>query len=124
VEVYFPQKKEYNIDHRVTNMMVQEVLGHLNLNPIKFQYAIAWLFPYNVVAHIIDERKFYLFMSSILNLSIVYEDISKFLNLKKKALEAYKTQLMAFSYKERKNIIKRSFLNSFLEKKEKFFVTP
>jgi LmbE family N-acetylglucosaminyl deacetylase len=122
IEVYFPQRKEYHRDHRITNFIVQEALSHLNLIPVRVQYAIAWAFPFNIMVHMLEEKKFISFMSNILNLDIIYVDISEFLYLKMKALEAYKTQLLAFSYQERKNLFRSSFLNRFLKKKESFFI--
>ena len=122
VEVYFPQRKEYHIDHRVTNLIVREALKRLNLHPIEFQYAIAWSFPYHLLVHVLNEQLFDSLMSNILKLDMIHVNISKFLHLKSKALNEYKTQMMAFSYNERKNLIKRSFLKRFLKKEEKFFV--
>jgi len=123
-EIYFPQEKEYHIDHRITNLVARNAVKRSNLHPIEYQYAIAWSFPYYLPVHILNERTFDLLMSKILKLDLIHIDISRFLHIKSRAFEEYRSQLVALSYKQRREVIKRSFLKRFLKREERFFCQP
>ena len=121
-EVFFPQEKEYNIDHRVANMIVRRALRTSNLHPIEYRYTVAWSFPFYLCMHIVNERTFDLFMSKLLRSDLIYVDISKFLPLKEMAIKEYKCQIITLSSKQKKPVLKSSFLKRFLKNEEKFFV--
>lgn len=125
VEVFFPQAKEYNIDHRVTNIIVRRAIEKLSIHPIEYQYIIAWKFPLYLLVHVLDQYTFYLLVSKVLESDLFYVDISKFLHLKQMAIEEYKSQTKVLSDEQKRPALKNSFLKRFLENKEKFFVkTP
>ena len=121
-EVFFPQELEHNIDHRITNLIVKEAVKELNLNTVKYRYAIAWKFPFYSLLHISNEHTFYKFMRTFLRREIFYVDISKFLPIKMKALEQYASQLKIYSNSRRETAIKKSILKLSLKNKEMFFV--
>jgi LmbE family N-acetylglucosaminyl deacetylase len=45
-EVFFPQEKEYNVDHRITNLTVRKAIEALGIHPIQYQYIVAWNSPF------------------------------------------------------------------------------
>lgn len=125
VEVFFPQAKEYNIDHRVTNIIVRRAIEKLSIHPIEYQYIIAWKFPLYLLVHVLNQYTFYLLVSKVLESDLFYVDISKFLHLKQMAIEEYKSQTKVLSDEQKRPALKSSFWKRFLENKEKFFVkTP
>ena len=117
-EVFFPQRKEYHIDHQITNMIVEEAVRNSKLNVIKYQYIIAWKFPFNLFAHILNERSFDKLMSSLLKCNLFYMDISDFLHIKTMAIKEYKWTLLPL---RRKSPFKFSSLSRFIKSEEKFF---
>lgn len=125
VEVFFPQAKEYNIDHRVTNMIIRRSIERLDVHPIEYQYIIAWKFPLYLLIHAVNEGTFDLLVSKALRCNLVHVDISDFLYLKISAIKEYGSQIKVLSDKQKRPAIKNSFLKRFLKNPEKFFVcTP
>lgn len=122
IEVFFPQEREYNIDHRVTNMIIRRAIEVSNLHPIEYQYAIAWSFPLYLLIHVMNERTFDLISSKLLEGDLIHVDISKFLPLKEMAIREYKSQITVLSSGQKRPALKRSFLKRFLKNEEKFFV--
>jgi len=122
-EVFFPQENEYNIDHRVTNMMIRRALKALDLYPIEYQYIIAWSFPFYLLLHIMHEDIFDQLTSRFPKRNLIRVDISKFLPLKEIAVKEYKSQITLLSRGQRRPALKRSFLKRFLKNEEKFFVS-
>jgi len=121
-EVFFPQENEYNIDHRVTNMMIKRAIEALDLHPIEYQYIIAWSFPFYLLLHIMSESIFDQFTSRLLKRNLIRVDISKFLPLKEMAIEEYKSQITLLSSGQKRPALKHSFLKRFLKTEEKFFI--
>lgn len=122
VEVFFPQEREYNIDHRVTNTIIRRAIDISNLHPIEYRYAIAWSFPLYLLIHVMNEHTFDLLTSKFLKRDLIHVDISKFLLLKKMAIEEYKSQITVLSSGQKRPALKHSFLKRFLKNEEKFFV--
>lgn len=122
VEVFFPQEREYNIDHRVTNMIIRRAIEISNLRPIEYQYIVAWSFPFYLLMHVMNERTFDLFASKFLKGNLIHVDISKFLCLKEMAIKEYKSQITVLSSGQKRPALNRSFLKRFLKNEEKFFV--
>jgi len=118
-EIFFPQRKEYHIDHQVTNMIVEEVIRNSKLNVTKYQYAIAWKFPYNLFVHILYEHSFDIFMSNLLKCKLIHVDISEFLHIKTMAIKEYKWTLLPL---RRNNPFKFSSLSRFIKNEENFFL--
>lgn len=121
VEVFFPQAKEYNIDHRVTNIIVRRAIEKSSIHPIEYQYIIAWKFPLYLLVHVLKGCTFDLLVSKVLEDDLIYVDISKFLHLKQMAIKEYKSQTKVLSDEQKRPALKNSFLKRFLENKEKFF---
>jgi LmbE family N-acetylglucosaminyl deacetylase len=121
-EVFFPQAKEYNIDHRVTNMIVKKAIEKLNAHLIEYQYVIAWKFPFYLLVHVINESAFDLLMSKVLKGALVHVDVSDFLHLKMKAINEYKSQITILSDKQKRPAINNPFFKRFMKSQEKFFV--
>lgn len=121
-EVFFPQENEYNIDHRVTNMMIKRAIEALDLHPIEYQYTVAWSFPFYLLLHIMGESIFDQFVSRFLKRNLIRVDISRFLPLKEMAIKEYKSQITLLSIGQKRPALKRSFLKRFLKTEEKFFV--
>lgn len=121
--VYIPQKFEYNIDHRLTYLVAKIALNELKLSPIEFQYAIAWKFPFNILANVLGIRLFGIFICKFLKSKLVRIDVSKFLPIKRKAIYAYKSQISFLFPNQKKVALRPSFLSKFLKNEEFFFVT-
>ena len=122
VEVFFPQAKEYNIDHRATNRIVRRAIEKSEVHPIEYQYIIAWKFPLYLLLHVVNEGAFDLLMSKVLEGDLVHVDISEFLHLKIRAIREYNSQITVLSDKQKRPAIKNSFLKRFMKSHEKFFV--
>jgi len=122
VEVFFPQEREYNIDHRVTNMIIRRAIEVSNLHPIEYQFIIAWSFPFYLLIHVMNERTFDLFTPKFVRGNLISVDISEFLRLKEMAIKEYKSQITVLSSGQKRPALKRSFLKRFLKNEEKFFV--
>jgi len=120
-EIFFPQEKEYNVDHRATNRIIRRAIGILDIHPIEYQYIIAWSFPFYLLIHVMNEGTFDQFTSRFLKRNLIRVDISKFLPLKKTAVEEYKSQITLLSSGQGRPALKRSFLKRFLKTREKFF---
>lgn len=121
-EVYLPQEKEFHVDHRVTNHLVRSAIKKLDFHPLEFHYAIAWLYPLNLLVRVRPNSLQDLMMSKLLKKDVVAVDITDFLSLKKAALEEYQSQLKILTDGQRRAALKSSFLKRFLQNKEKFFV--
>ena len=121
VEVFFPQAKEHNIDHRVTNMIVRQAIEKSDVHPIEYQYIIAWKFPLYLLTHVVDEGTFDLLVSKTLKGNLIHVDISRFLHIKVSAIQEYRSQMLVLSDKQKRPAIKNSFLKRFLKSQEKFF---
>jgi LmbE family N-acetylglucosaminyl deacetylase len=111
-QIYYPQKREVNPDHYVTNTIIKYVISKLKSQPIEYQYVITWSFPYSY-------RLFTYFPKRLNRISI---DISKFLNLKRLALEEYVSQLRIISPMQYKPVLPCFSIKNFLKKTETFLI--
>lgn len=121
-EVFFPQEKEYNVDHRATNQTIKKAIESSKLNPVQYQYIIAWSFPFYLLTHLTSEHTHDMLMARFLRLTLIHVDITKYLPLKKMAIEKYKSQTTVISVGQKKPALRPSFLKRFLKNEEKFFV--
>jgi len=119
-EIYFPQEKEFNLDHRAANHLVRDAIRKLDLHTLEYQYMIAWLYPLNLIPRLRPQRLQDTFVSMILGQEVIHIDVSEFLSLKKAALEEYQSQLSILSDKQRRPALKDSFVKRFLKNKEDF----
>ena len=99
------------------------MISRLHFRPVEYQYAIAWLYPFNLLVRVHPKRARGLIMSKLLKRDIIHVDISDFLSLKKVAIEEYQSQLKILSHRQRRPMLRGSFLQRFLKNEEEFFVT-
>jgi len=118
-EIYFPQRKEYNVDHKTTNRLVRKVISQLHYRPHAYEYLIAWSIPFNVFARVQPKCLSDLILSKLLHFDIVHVDISKFIDVKKAAIMEYQSQLKRISSKQKKPVM--GTLQHFWEYEERFF---
>jgi LmbE family N-acetylglucosaminyl deacetylase len=122
-EVFFPQEKEYHVDHRITNKIVREAIDIANISPVEYQYTIAWSFPFYLLWHVMNERMFDRFTMKFTGGKLVYLDISKFLHLKQMAINEYKSQIAVMTEGQKKPVLKRSFVKRFIKNRERFILS-
>jgi LmbE family N-acetylglucosaminyl deacetylase len=121
-EIYFPQEKEFNIDHKVTNRLVRNGISQLCYDPVEYQYAIAWSYPFNLLVRVHPTPLRDLIISKLFKYDAIYVDVSNFLTFKKEALKEYQSQLNILSHSQRRPILTESFLKRFLNSEEEFLV--
>ncbi len=122
-EIYFPQEKEYNLDHRSTNRLVRKAIEQLNYNPVKRQYLIAWSYPFNILARIQPQYLRKLLLYKLQKFELVTVDISDFTSTKKAAIKEYNSQLRIVAPNQPRTVIGDSLLQQFLGNKESFLVS-
>lgn len=122
-EIFFPQEKEYHIDHRVTTILVRNALTILDLHPLEYKYIIAWSFPFYLFQHIMSEDMFDQVVSRFSKGKLVNLDISMSYPLKRKAIEQYKSQVALPFSGQKTPILKGSLVKRFLKCEEKFFIS-
>ena len=122
LELLFPQEKEYNADHRITNRIVRNAIAVTNIRPIEYQYTIAWSFPFYLFWHVLNERTFD-FLSKFTRQDLISLDISKFFHLKEKAMKEYKSQTTVLANDQKSPVLKQSFVKRFMKNEEKFFIS-
>lgn len=120
-EVYFPQEREYHVDHRATNSVIRKALARLDLHPIQYQYMVDLPFSLSLL-RACSERISDVLMCSLLRCDLVHVNISDFLPLKLLALKEYRSQITLLSNEQRQPALKASFLRRFLKDEERFFV--
>ena len=121
-EVYFPQGKEFHADHRATNRLVRVAVGTLHHRPIMCEYAIAWRYPLNLLAHLRPDKTSSLLLSMIIGRRIIRINIAEFLALKKRAVEQYESQFQVMFPNQKRPALERPFVQRFLRDEEVFFV--
>lgn len=119
--VYFPQEKEFHVDHREANYLVRNVIEHMHFRPHQYQYIIAWQYPLNLLPRLRPQHLQNIIISKLLRGNMIFEDISDFLHTKEAALKEYRSQLTIVSYKQRRTALKDSFVKGFLKSQEIFF---
>lgn len=121
IEVFFPQRREYNADHRATNKIIKKAIELSNLNLIQYEYIIAWRFPFYLLLHIFSEDTFDRYLVKLFNTNLIHFEISKYLRVKEIAIKEYKSQVTILSPRQKRPALKNSFLERFLRNEEKFF---
>jgi LmbE family N-acetylglucosaminyl deacetylase len=122
VEVYLPQEKEYHKDHRAANRLIIDSIDQLRIHPVRYEYAVAWRYPLNLLVRIRPRGVYHLVISKLLGRRIVTVDISRYLSKKKAAVEEYKSQIGLVSSNQKRPAMKKSFVERFLRREEDFFV--
>ena len=111
-EIYFPYRKDTNLDHQITNKLVQDAVVGLNFSAFKYQYSIARRF-----------SRLSPFVSMLLNpvrRNLVYVDISQFLQKKQVAVNKFKSQTTIISSRQQRPVMQN--VGRFLKNKEAFYV--
>jgi LmbE family N-acetylglucosaminyl deacetylase len=121
-EVYLPQEKEYHVDHRAANRLIRKSIDQLKIQPVRYEYAVAWRFPLNLLVRIRPKQICDLIISELLGRRIVSVDISRFLLKKRAALNEYRSQTELIFPNQKRPAMKKSFVQRFLRSEEDFFV--
>lgn len=112
VEVYFTSSEDLNLDHRATNWILLDALKKSEFELAKYQYCINK-----------KRDKFSRTKKSFLKLlrrDTVYVDISKYLHLKKSAINEFKSQITIMSNKQTEPALSSSFICEHLKDHEVF----
>jgi LmbE family N-acetylglucosaminyl deacetylase len=117
-EIYFPYRKDYNIDHQATNRIISHSVKHLNNPTLGYQYSIAQRF--TCIGPLTGGWSFQDRLSDLLEHNLVQVDVSKFLPLKKAAIKEFKSQLAILSDKQERPVLTK--IERYLGKKETFFL--
>lgn len=119
VEVYFPWAYDSPNDHKITSQIVFDSLMKLKMHIHQYQYAITpALLPLSPVI----QRPLLDVASRIFKSHWLEVDISKFIDLKRRAINAYQSQISVLSCKQSKPVLDAFFLKNFLKAKEKFLL--
>jgi len=118
-EIYFPWVHDLPIDHKKTNLIVSNSLMRLKIHTLKYQYVISPAFlPLSpaIQRPLIDA------ISKIFRSYWLEVDITEFIDLKRKAINAYQSQISIFSQKQSRPVLDGFFLKNFSKNKEKFLL--
>jgi len=111
-EIYFTSDREFHPDHQATSTIVRNMINDLDIRCDSYNYIISpnhgQLGSRMQVALGIFKR------------ILVYSDISEFINLKRKALDEYKSQISIISERQKKPVLDKVVLERFLKSKEVF----
>lgn len=119
-EVFFPQEKEYHVDHRITNQIVRKALETFDSHPVEYRYIIAWSFPFYLYQHIMPKGMFDRVVTRFSKCNLIEVDISKAFPLKEKAIKEYRSQILLMFTGQRRPVLKHSFVKRFLRSEESY----
>jgi LmbE family N-acetylglucosaminyl deacetylase len=122
-EVYFPQPREINSDHREANALIKSLVNELGIRPLQYQYAITWQPPFSSSFFKLKKNFPFWFFSNISKLRYISVDISEFLPIKRRAINQYRSQIKCVSKTQKKAIMSSTALRHFMEKTENFFIS-
>lgn len=109
-EVYFPIKRDGHPDHQAANRIINRCLQKSNLEDRKFQYSIT-----HKLSRVGPSfEKIVGFLSNRTS----YVDISDYLDVKKEALEKFRSEILVYASNQKKPIVSTK---GHLEKKELFY---
>ena len=111
-EVYFTSSGDQHPDHRATNEIVRDALKKSGFEVAKYQYSINK--GSNIKSRIKDCFR------KLLKHDTVYVDISKYLDLKKAALNEFKSQVAIISSKQKEPALNSLFIRSHTKNHEVF----
>jgi LmbE family N-acetylglucosaminyl deacetylase len=112
-EVFFTYAKDNNSDHLATNRIVRRAIKSLNMHVAQYQYSI--IRSHLRVGPLIDS--FFNFFTH----NQISIDISEFLNIKKAALNEYKTQTTLWLPTQKKPVLSKRVIDMHLKEKEIFY---
>lgn len=102
--IFVPHELDTHKDHHATNAIVMMALKELGLHPHVYCYVI-W-----------SSKK----SQRLLKLSEIEVDISNFLDLKRRAIETYKSQVSLLFPSQTRPVLSESFVDNFSGSKEHF----
>jgi len=111
VEVYFPYKHDGHPDHRAAYQIVKNSIRKSGISTLMYQYSITH--KYSRIGPMVNV------FFNFFNQSMVRVDVSKFLLIKKAALEEFKSELTAVASRQHKRII--NGVKKFLNDEETFY---
>jgi LmbE family N-acetylglucosaminyl deacetylase len=118
-EIYFPWVHDSPIDHKKTNLIVSKSLMRLKMHTLKYQYVISPAFlPLSPAI----QRPLIDVISKIFKSYWLEVDITEFIDLKRKAINAYQSQISILSRKQSRPVLDGFFLKNFSKNKEKFLL--
>lgn len=112
VEVYYPYEKDCHLDHRVTNRIVKNVIKELGIQTLEYRYSILRI--HARIGPLIDT------FLNFFKRNMIYVDVSRFLHLKKAAINEFKSEISTISSRQ-VNCLNGN-VKQYLKKKEVFFV--
>lgn len=111
-EIYLPSKRDGHPDHRAASKIIKHAIKKVKLSTICYEYSITHRFAR--IGLYIDY-----FLDFIFRSEKVYVDVSEFLNLKKLAINEFRSEIEIS--KRKKPIVSNS--NKFIKEKEIFYVS-
>jgi LmbE family N-acetylglucosaminyl deacetylase len=112
VEVYFPCKKDANVDHQAANRIIKGSIEKLGLSTSQYKYSISQKF-----------ARLGPFVSRLLNFfrhDLVFVDVSAYLSVKEAAIEEFGSEIEALSHRQKRPVIENC--RKFLKDKEMFYL--
>jgi len=113
-EVYYTSEKDFNPDHRATNRIAGGAVKKLGFHILQYEYSVTQT--YARVGPLIDS------LLNVFRRNLVSVDISKFVDLKKRAIKEFKSQTTLLSSKQRKPSLSSRTIERHLKNKEIFYV--
>jgi LmbE family N-acetylglucosaminyl deacetylase len=112
-EVYFTYEKDANQDHQATNIIIRNAIKKTDASICKYKYSINHT--YSNIGPIIDS---YL---NIVKKNQIQVDISEYLDLKKAAINEYKSQITIISSIQKNTILSTQEMIRHLNEREVFY---
>ena len=112
-EVYFTYAKDAHADHRATNRIVRKAIKKSGFAPIKYQYCICR--PHSRIVRLMDS------FANFFRYNMLRVDVSEFVDLKKAAINEFKSQTAIISVKQENPIFSPIGLGNFLGNYETFY---
>ncbi len=108
VEIYVPFRRDAKKDHEYTFKIVAASLRRIGVSPTIYEYPI-WRRKQ-------DLAEYY-------GRDVTLQDITDVLEIKAKAINAYRSQISKITPKQRSPVLEQSFLGMFLQNKEVFYTS-
>jgi len=111
IEVYFPYAKDFHPDHRSTNRVVVNCLQRTEMHIQQYQYSIMQT---SRIGPILDR------LLNPIRKSMIDIDISKFLNLKRQAVNEFKSEVSIIAKGQTRPLLRN--VENYLRNTESFYV--
>lgn len=114
VEIYYPYEKDCHLDHRVTNRIVRNAVRELDVKTQEYRFSVLRL--HARIGPLVDN--FYNHFKH----NMITVDVSKFLHLKKVAINEFKSEVSTIS--DTQVGCRNGNVVNYLKSTETFFVYP